>query len=190
MSVPAAGKFQDHYAVLEINPNATREQVEAARERLCRRYDPYEGEEPDEEKFEAVRLAAEVLSDPGLRREFDKLKGIAKEEPPKFSGAAFFEALARPSGLRSAVLCVLYDRRRLHPFTPAVPMRQMLSMLHASEEEINFALWYLKQRNLVVYDDKTNLMITADGLDFLENQRPSPEVVMQFIRFSEPLSKN
>jgi hypothetical protein len=33
-------------------------------------------------------------------------------------------------------------------------------------------------------------MITADGLDFLENQRPSPEVVMQFIRFSEPLSKN
>lgn len=190
MSAPAAGKFQDHYAILEIDPKASREDVEAACQRLLRRYDPGQGEQPDREKFEAVRMAAEVLLDPVLRREFDKLKGIFREEVPTFSGAAFFEALERPSGLRSAVLCILYDRRRLRPFTPAVPMRQLLAMLHASEEELNFALWYLKQRNLVVYDDKTNLMITADGLDFLENQRPSPEVVMRFIRCSGPASEN
>lgn len=185
MSAPVTAKFQDHYAVLGLDPKATREQIEAARERLCRLYDPEQGEDPDKEKFEAVRVAAEVLSDPVLRREFDKLKGISQEEAPKFSGAEFFEALARPSGLRSAVLCLLYDRRRLHPFRPAIAMRQMLSMLHASEEEVNFALWYLKQRNLVAYDDKTNLMITADGMDFLENQRPSAEVVLPFIHSCE-----
>ena len=60
-------------------------------------------------------------------------------------------------------------------------MRNVLGMLQATEEEINFALWYLKQRNLVINDDKSNLVITVEGLDFLENQTPSPEAVMRFI---------
>ena len=185
MSAPVAGKFQDHYAVLEVDPRASLENIQAACERLSRFFDPLEGEEPDEEKLEAVRLAFEVLSDPALRRDFDKIKGVRKNGPPKFSGAAFFEALARPSGLRSALLCILYDYRRLHPFTPAVSMRNALAMLDATEEEVNFALWYLKQRNQVIFDDKSNLVITADGLDFLENNRPNPEVVMGFIKMPE-----
>jgi hypothetical protein len=181
MSAPVAGKFQDHYAILNIASNASFEEIEIAHDRFSRLYHPEEGEDPDEEKFEAVRLAFEVLSDSNLRREFDKLKGIGRDERPKFSGPEFFEALARPSGLRSALLCLLYDYRRLHPFTPAVSVRNVLNMLRATEEEINFALWYLKQRNLVINDDKSNLVITVEGLDFLENQSPSPETVMRFI---------
>ena len=181
MSAPVAGKFQDHYVVLNVSPNAQFEQIEIAHERLSRLHHPQDGEAPDEGKFEAVRLAFEVLSDSNLRRDFDKLKGVARDQRPKFSGPEFFEALARPSGLRSALLCLLYDYRRLHPFTPAVSVRNILGMLRATEEEINFALWYLKQRNLVINDDKSNLMITADGLDFLENERPAADVVMTFI---------
>ena len=182
MSAPVAGKFQDHYIVLDVPHKASLEQVRAAHEGLSRLYHAVQGEQPDAEKFEAVQVAFEVLKDPGLRKDFDKLKGIGANERPRFSGPEFFEALERPTGLRSAMLCMLYDYRRLHPFTPAISVRNALTMLHASEEEVNFALWYLKQRNLVVNDDKSNLMITADGMDFLENQRPSPELVMKFLK--------
>ena len=185
MSAPVAGKFQDHYAVLNVSPNAQFEEIEVAHERLASLYDPQQGEDPNEEKYEAVQLAFEVLSDSDLRRDFDKIKGVARDERPKFSGPSFFDALARPSGLRSALLCILYDFRRLHPFTPAVSMRNVLGMLKATQEEVNFALWYLKQRNLAQPDDKSNLLITADGMDYLENHPPSKESVMQFIKMPD-----
>ena len=185
MSSPVAGKFQDHYAVLNVGPNAQFEEIEVAHERLASLHDPQQGEDPDPEKYEAVQLAFEVLSDSDLRRDFDKIKGVVRDERPKFSGEPFFEALSRPSGLRASLLCILYDFRRLHPFTPAVSMRNVLGMLKATQEEVNFALWYLKQRNLAVSDDKSNLVITADGMDFLENNPPSKEAVLQFIKMPD-----
>jgi hypothetical protein len=85
-------------------------------------------------------------------------------------------------GLRGALLSVLYDRRRSKPFTPALSMRQLESILDASVEAMNFALWYLKQRGFVGSDDKSSLLITVAGMDFLEHNRPNPEEVMPFIR--------
>lgn len=190
MSAPVAGKFQDHYVVLELTHKATDEQIKEAFERLSIQYDPIQGTEPDYDKFEALTLAYEVLSDADLRKDFNKLKGIGLDDKPKFSGLPFFEALARPSGLRAALLCVLYDYRRLHPFTPAISVRHALGMLEGTEEEVNFAIWYLKQRNLIVNDDKSNLMITADGLDYLENQRPTPEAVMKFLKPDEDATES
>jgi len=48
--------------------------------------------------------------------------------------------------------------------------------------ELTSALWYLKQRGLAASDDKSSLAITADGMDFLVNQKPLLEVVMAFIK--------
>ena len=35
-------------------------------------------------------------------------------------------------------------------------------------EHIQFALWYLSQKQYVAYTDNSQLMITADGVDYLE----------------------
>jgi len=35
-------------------------------------------------------------------------------------------------------------------------------------EHLDFTLWYLVQRKLVVRDDQSNLTITADGVDYVE----------------------
>jgi hypothetical protein len=43
-------------------------------------------------------------------------------------------------------------------------------------------LWYLKQRNLVRSDDKSSLHITVDGMDFVENKKPTADEVMRFIK--------
>jgi hypothetical protein len=61
-------------------------------------------------------------------------------------------------------------------------MRNLENLLQSTTEELSFAMWYLKQRGLVVNDDKSNLQITADGMDHLERNPPSPEAVLAMIK--------
>ena len=185
MSAPLAGKFQDHYEVLGLEPQSDSDAIQRAYARLAQRFHPNNPDTGDKEKFDSVNQAYEVLSDPQLRKDFDAVKGVSREESgPKFSGLEFFEALGRGTGLRSALLSLLYDRRRMNPFKPSVTNRHTENMLNASAEELTFALWYLKQRNLVAADDKSALHITVDGMDLLERNQPSPEVVMPFFKAS------
>ena len=185
MSAPLAGKFQDHYALLGVDPKSDSDTIQQAYAKLAQKYHPNSAGTANPEKFAAVNLAYEILSDPAARSEFDKLKGVGQEEgTPKFSGLKFFDALGRESVIRSALLCVLYDRRITKPFTPSLSMRHVESILEATTEELASALWYLKQRGLVSSDDKSSLQITVDGMDFLESHKPAPEAIMPFIKMA------
>src|SRR5947209_1399615 len=63
-------------------------------------------------------------------------------------------------------------------------MRYVEAMLAADLEELFFVLWYLKQRGWVASDDKSNLLITVQGMDYLEANRPSPALVLPHIKAS------
>jgi hypothetical protein len=183
MSAPLAGKFQDHYKVLEIDPKSNLETIQQVYGKLAQKYHPRNAQTGDQEKFDAVNLAYEILSDPGLRAEFDKLKSGGEDKTEFiFSGLDFFAALGHETALRAALLCLLYDRRRLKPFTPGLTLRRVENILETTSEGLNFALWYLKQRSLVTSDDKSNLLITVEGMDYLEMNPPTPETVMPLIR--------
>jgi curved DNA-binding protein len=183
MSAPVAGKFQDHYSVLGVDPSCDADAIQKAYAQLAEKFQPNNKETGNKESFDAVNLAYEILSDPTSRRDFDVLKGIGpREGVPKFSGAEFFDAFGRDAGLRTAVLCLLYDRRRTRPYTPTLSLRHLENLLDSTTEELNFALWYLKQRTLVAADDKSSLQITVDGMDYLANSSPSQDVVMPFIK--------
>ena len=183
MSAPLAGKFQDHYKVLEVEPKSSLETIHHAYGKLAEKYHPRNAKTGDQAKFDAINMAYEVLCDSALRADFDKLKGLGEDKAEfKFSGLEFFAALGRETALRLALLCLLYDRRRFKPFTPGLSMRQVENMLETTEESLSFALWYLKQRNLVASDDKSNLQITVEGMDYLEMNPPTPEMVMPLIK--------
>ena len=183
MSSSISGKFQDHYIALGLEPKADSETIQAAYTKLARMYHPDTPETGDAIKFEAINMAYEVLSDPLLRVEFDKLKGIDRDAGnPVFSGAGFFDALKEVAMLRSAVLCILCDRRRVKPFRPTVSLRDLENMLQSSSDQLNFALWYLKQRSYVVNDDKSNLQVSAEGMDYLERNPPSPDAILALIK--------
>jgi hypothetical protein len=183
MSSSIAGKFQDHYIALGVEPRADSETIQAAYSKLARMYHPENQETGDAIKFEAINMAYEVLSDPALRVQFDKLKGIDPDAGnPVFSGAGFFDALKQAALLRSTVLCILCDRRRIKPFRPTISQRDLESMLQTSSEQLSFAMWYLKQRSHVINDDKSNLQITVEGMDYLERNPPSPEEILSLIK--------
>ena len=86
MSISAAGKFQDHYSVLAIEPKSDTEVIHKAYRTLAARFHPNNGPTADKARFAAVTLAYEVLSDPEARRVFDTVRrGSEKESAPQFS---------------------------------------------------------------------------------------------------------
>jgi hypothetical protein len=182
-SSPPASKFNDHYAILGINSSADADVIERAYTKAVEKYGPDNIDFRDDEKLAVIQVAYETLSSPELRKEFDAIKGLAGDHGrPMFLGVDFFEVLGREIGLRTALLCILYDRRRTKPATPSLSMRHVEAMLEAPLEALSFALWYVKQRGYAANDDKSNMVITVEGIDYLEANRPKPEDVMPFIK--------
>ncbi len=183
MSTPLAAKFQDHYEVLGIEPRSDSETLQSAYAELARKYHPNNPDTGDQEAFDAVNAAYEVLSDPAQRFAFDNLKGIGEDATcPQFSGAEFFESLGSDAGLRLALLCILYERRKSKPLKPGLPMRYVEAMLNANLDQLFFVLWYVKQRGWVSSDDKSNLLITVQGVDYLDSNRPSVAQVLPHLK--------
>jgi len=183
MSTPLAGRFQEHYEVLGIEPRSDSETLQRAYAELAQKYHPNNPDTGDPEAFEAVNAAYEVLSDPAQRFAFDNLKGIGEDATcPQFNGAEFFELLGSDAGLRAALLCILYERRKIKPLKPGLPMRYVEAMLDATLDELFYVLWYVKQRGWVSSDDKSNLLITVQGVDYLDSNRPTPALVLPHIK--------
>jgi curved DNA-binding protein CbpA len=186
MSAPLAGKFQDHYHVLGIEPNATSDTIQRVYTQLAAKYHPSNNQTGDAGKFAAVNSAYEVLADPAARQTFDSLRsGPRKEAPPQFSGMEFFHALADETLRRLCLLCVLYDRRRAKPATPSLSVRGVEGIVAATSEEIQFSVWYLKQKGLVASDDKSNIYITVQGMEYLESNMPEPDAILPLVKSIE-----
>ena len=63
----------DYYAILQVNRNATLDEIEHAYERLSLTYDPDSSRKPRaEQRLAEVKAAFDVLSDREKRREYDK----------------------------------------------------------------------------------------------------------------------
>lgn len=174
MSSPAAGKFQDHYKILGIDPKATLDVVQMAYNALKNIYDPNFGTEPSAEKLDEINLALEVLSDPVSRKMFDSVRGGDDDREISFSGMEFFNSLPIERDRRMTMLCVLYDVRRQNPRVPLVTMRQFEKIVTMTEDQIQMCLWYLKTLGWISVDDKSKMQITAQGMDFLEANSPDP----------------
>ncbi len=69
---------------------------------------------------------------------------------------------------RFVVLEILYSRRRTDPNRPSLSQRELVELTGRPREHLEFTLWYLSQRKMVSRDDQSSLIITADGVDFVE----------------------
>ncbi|MBI5281361.1 MAG: DnaJ domain-containing protein [Candidatus Solibacter usitatus] len=187
MSAPTqSADLQDHYAVLCVDTKATPEVIYQAYAVLAAKYHPTNQETRNMVKYGAVTRAYEVLSDPHSRLAFDAaLPKAAASTDFVFAGREFFDALNSESNRRACILCLLYDRRRQRPALPGITMREVEAMVTFSADQILLALWYLKQRGLVLSDDKSTLQITADGMEFLERNPPGPGTVFALLKSTE-----
>ena len=182
MSSASAGKFQDHYKVLGVDPKATPDIIQFAYNALADVYNVENGTAPDEQKFEEIKLAQEVLTEPNSRKMFDAVRGGDDERDISFSGMDFFNSLQAEVNCRMTMLCILYDVRRQNPRVPLITMRQFEQIADMTEIQIQLSLWYVKTLGFVSVDDKSKLQITASGMDYLLQNIPDPATVWPFLK--------
>jgi len=71
--------MKDYYFILQVDSNASQEEIRKAHRRLVLRYHPDASGEPDVEKFREVQEAYEVLSDEEKRRAYNHKRKTLEE---------------------------------------------------------------------------------------------------------------
>jgi hypothetical protein len=155
--------------------------IEAAYKSLTAEFHPDNRKTGDAEKYKQVQTAYEVLSNPATRADFDKLTAPVSEEI-SFPAAEFVAGLGADATRRLCLLCILYYRLKHNPISPALPLRNVSELMLISDMDLEFNVWYLKKKALLTTDDKSRLLITVDGIDYVEGLRPTLEMIKPALR--------
>lgn len=160
----------DHYETLQISPNAEPETVHRVYRLLAQRFHPDNQETGSEARFRELTEAYEVLSDPERRAKYDV--GHAKQRQDRWrlvsTGAQSENDFEAEQQIRLTLLEVLYTRRRVEPETPGMFSTELEKLIGRPREHLEFTVWFLIQKKLVSRSDNSLLLITADGVEYLE----------------------
>ena len=121
-------------------------------------------------RFRALSEAYGILSNPEKRARYDVTYQQQRQQRWRLVSAGShaendfeIEHIARLT-----VLEALYTKRRLEPGDPGIFVRDLEELTGRPREHLEFTVWYLDQRKFVTRDDNSRLILTADGVDFLE----------------------
>lgn len=164
----------DHYEALQLSPSADSETVERVFRLLAKRYHPDNASSGDIHRFNEVREAYEVLSDPDARAAYDARYEEERSRQWQIYGQEGAQGdRAEDQRLFHAILSILYIARRRAPDQAGLAPSHLERMLGTPREHLDFPLWYLKKRGLVEVLENGLLAITVDGVDELGHQRLS-----------------
>ncbi len=100
----------DYYRILQVNPNAEKEVIDAAYRKLAAKYHPDVSQVSDAvERMKQINTAYEVLSDPVKRAAYDAARGVAPspDTPPHATARSQYPSKARRTLLIAAGLMLL-----------------------------------------------------------------------------------
>ena len=72
---------------------------------------------------------------------------------------------------RLAVLAVLYHRRRANTDAPEVSLAEIEERMGFPRDYLDFTLWYLNKKGYISKSDNATYILTAEGVDFVEEER-------------------
>ena len=176
----------NYYDLLQINPRAETEAVERVYRMLATRYHPDNKESGDPERFQLLQQAYDTLRDPASRARYDAELERGQASPLSiFLGKEFTDGIDAEAKIRIGVLCLLYSKRRANPDFAALSLLDMENLMAFPRERLLFAIWYLRAKRYIVQDDRSSFIISADGVDFLESQLPTNQILYKIFRASE-----
>ena len=165
-------EFVDFYEVLQVSPTAEPETIHRVYRLLAQRWHPDNQETGDVDRFRAVHAAYLVLSDPEKRAQFDVQHANQRQARWKIASNSSRSAdnFELERIIRLTVLEILYMQRLTESNAPGVFLLDLEQLLGATREHVEFALWYLQQKQLVQRTENSRLAITASGVDYLETE--------------------
>ena len=184
----ATDQALDYYESLQISANAEPETVHRVYRLLAQRFHPDNAETGNDSRFRLISEAYQVLSDPEQRAKYDVLHARRQQERWRLvaAGAQAENDFETEEFIRLTVLEILYTRRRLEPESVGLSPIELERFTGRAREHLEFTIWYLLQKKCLTRADNSSLVITADGVDYLErnyqeslqrrrlNARPEP----------------
>jgi curved DNA-binding protein CbpA len=164
--------LQDYYELLQISPNAEPETIHRVYRLLAQRYHPDNALTGDAGRFRALVEAYDVLSDAEKRARYDLTYFETRQRrwQPSINTERPETPFEMEQMIRLTVLEVLYERRRAEPAKPGVFVLELEELTGHPREHLEFTMWYLVKKQLVAREDNSRLTITAEGVDYLEQQ--------------------
>ena len=163
----------DYYEILQISPSAEADTIQRVFRLLAQRFHPDNQQTGNADRFREIHDAYRVLNDPETRAQYDIHHTAVRQERWRFAamGSPPADDYASEEQLRCVLLEILYSRRRTEPGRPSLSNTELSELTGHPREHLEFAMWYLSQRKLVIRDDTSSLTITVDGVDYLEHHR-------------------
>jgi curved DNA-binding protein CbpA len=161
----------DYYETLQISPNADPDTVHRVYRLLAQRFHPDNKESGDEGRFRAVSEAYAVLSEPTRRAKYDVAYHERRQDRWRLvaSGTQAENDFELEQVVRLTLLEILYTRKRTEPGDTGLYVLDLESVLGRPREHLEFTVWFLVQKGLIKRTDDSRLVITADGVEYLEH---------------------
>jgi curved DNA-binding protein CbpA len=165
----------DYYELLQVNPTAEIDTVHRVYRLLAQRFHPDNKDTGNETRFREISEAYSVLSNPEKRARYDITYQQQRQARWRLvtAGSKAENDFEMEHIARLTVLEALYTKRRLEPGDPGIFSRDLEELTGRPREHLEFTIWYLGQRKYVTRDDNSRLLLTADGVDFLERNYES-----------------
>jgi curved DNA-binding protein CbpA len=162
--------IEDYYEVLQISPNAEPETIHRVYRLLAQRFHPDNHESGNEARFRQIVEAYRVLGDPEERARYDVAHVTLKQQRWRFasSSARTDNEFESEQLIRLVILELLYTRRRTELESPGLSLLDLEELTGRAREHLEFTVWYLAQKKLVTRSDGSVLVITVDGVEYLE----------------------
>jgi curved DNA-binding protein CbpA len=170
MNTPPPADFVDFYELLQVSPNAEADTIQRVFRLLAQRFHPDNKESGNEQMFQQLLKAYQVLSDPERRAAFDALhRAHVKLTWEIFDQSAASQGLTDEKKKREGILGVLYRKRMQCASQPGMNVREIEDLTAIPREHQDFTLWYLKERGDIRVGDNGRFMITVQGVDSYES---------------------
>jgi len=178
--------FIDYYELLQISPNAEMETIHRVFRMLAARYHPDNPQSGDAERFMLLNEAYNVLTDPQKRADYDILYHARRLEPLRvFNLREFALGIDGEANRRMGVLCLLYSRRRSNPESSGMSVLEFENLMSLPREHLTFTLWYLREKGLIRQAEGSDFVITAEGVDWVEEHLPRNKVLYHLLKAAE-----
>ena len=163
--------FCDHYENLQISSSADNETIERVYRLLAKKYHTDNFETGNIEKFETITRSYKILSNPITRAAYDAKYEQSKNHHWKMIARAFkSKGFDSDQHIRRTILSILYTKRREDPSNAGVGVVQLENLMEWPGETLDFHIWYLKEKQLIVRTETGGFEITADGVDNIEQE--------------------
>jgi hypothetical protein len=161
----------DYYEILQLSRQADTDTIHRVFHVLAQRYHPDNNETGNDLLFRRVVEAHSVLSHTERRAAYDvRLAASDKGRMKIFDSLESTQGVQAELRKRKGLLRLLYTKRLTDPSHPSMRVREFTEMLGCPIEHLEFSLWFLRERKLIVRADNNQFEITCNGVEAFEGE--------------------